>query len=66
MNKRNAIRWAEEQAKMFRNTLWYVTKIGKKFECVSLNFFEYNPDNLWYYNTNEKIKYWRGKKWEFI
>ena len=61
MNKKEAILWAEEMAKMFKNTLWYVTKIGKKFEAVSPKFFEYNQDNLWYYNTDEKIKYWRGQ-----
>jgi len=62
MNKKDAILWAEEQAKMFIDTLWFVTRINKKFECVSPNFFEYNPGNLWYYNTDEKIKYWKGKK----
>jgi len=62
MSKRDAILWAEEQSSMFRNTLWYVTKIGKKFECVSPNFFINNPDNLWYYNSDEKIKYWKGQK----
>jgi len=66
MNKRDAILWAEEQAKMFKNTLWYVTKTNIGFECVSPVFFEYNPDKLWYYNTDEKIKYWRGQKWVFI
>ena len=64
MNKRNAILWAIEQAKMFKNTIWYVTKTNIGFECVSPKFFEYNLNNLWYYNTNEKIKYWKGKKWE--
>jgi len=40
MNKRDAILWAEEQAKLFRNTLWFVTKISKRFECVSPNLMK--------------------------
>jgi len=62
MSKKDAILWAIEQSKMFRDTTWYVTKIGRKFECVSPNFFVDKPDNLWYYNSQEKIKYLKGKK----